>query len=135
MSTTKAERDEITDKIERLETELAKARQVLSAMDVLAEYHASRNGGKQQDLLPLGTFEGLTPTKTILAVLASNPNKWWIMKEIMEAARQGGNNVDRYPNPRNNFGVAINRMAKAETLRRIYLKGKTNYRCISSKST
>ncbi|KKM18168.1 hypothetical protein LCGC14_1668360 [marine sediment metagenome] len=131
---TSQDRQDLLDKKERLESELAEVNRVLDAMDVVEKYRASQDGQVQPALPLTGEYADLGPTALVRAILASDKEKWWGLDDLLNASKQGGWDWNRYLNPKNNLGVSAYRLAERDAIQHRKRRGKVQYRHAPSDS-
>ena len=124
------ERQDLVEEQEYLEKRLAKVQEVLKAMDLVEEYLSKRDVPSQSELPIAGRFSDIGMTKMLREILWSDTQRWWTLDSLMETARAGGANLDRYVNARNSIGVASDKMVKrGEILKRKH-RGQVQFRAV-----
>ncbi len=66
--------------------------------------------GRQTTIREVAPLEGLGASE-LLDRIVSSSSREWTMSQILEAAKMGGNDIDRWSNPYNMLYVAAKRLA------------------------
>lgn len=100
--------------LKELEEEVARVKSIVHALQTAHDLiHANT---RQTRIAETEPYSELKPDDLVLAIVNSNP-KSWTVREIIDAAKRGGKNVDQWKQPYNFLYNYCERLRKAGKIR------------------